>query len=462
MSSGAVAAGVAALGFTARGRPTCARCRRCRPSGRAGSCACGTTSSTSFGLIGAQVLVDPHDFVDRTQYLHARQTLGAAARAGLRADHQRERRDRQRRAALRRQRPHRGARRALDEGRRDGAAHRSRRALHQRPAVRTRRRSWSSHVAADDPLLSIRADAGGSGRGSGGMASKLAAARIASWSGVRTVIANAGRDGVLPEAVDGAGVGTTFAGHDRRLPARKLWIAFAAEVRGAIVVDDGARHALTARSTSLLPAGVRDVVGSFGEGDTVEVRSTDGTVFARGMVYVTAADLRERGGHADPRPARRHGPRSHPPRRPRGALELIVRRRWSRRVRRAPADPMAWARSAASRSPSAAATIEPFMRMCHSTSELRRCRRSRRRRRTSAIKSRMLARCRRLARCKALRRSSISSSTLTKRHPSNERLRNHSSNTSKMVSKSFGRLIGAAPHLVGEPRLGPQRARAAA
>ena len=68
---------------------------------------------------------------------------GAAARAGLRADHQRERRDRQRRVALRRQRPDRGARRALDEGRRAGAAHRPRRALHERPAVRPRRRSWS-------------------------------------------------------------------------------------------------------------------------------------------------------------------------------------------------------------------------------------------------------------------------------------------------------------------------------
>ena len=65
-------------------------------------------------------------------------------------------------------------------------------------------------------------------------------------------------------------MGTTFAGHDRRLPARKLWIAFAAEVRGTVVVDDGARQALDRRSTSLLPAGVRDVIGYFGEGDTVE------------------------------------------------------------------------------------------------------------------------------------------------------------------------------------------------
>ena len=128
------------------------------------------------------------------------------------------------------------------------------------------------------------------------MASKLSAARIASWSGVRTVIANAARERVLPEAVAGASVGTAFSGHDRRLPARKLWIAFAAEVRGAIVVDDGARLALTVRSTSLLPAGVREVIGAFGEGDTVNVQSTDGTVFARGMVYVAAHDLRRVAG----------------------------------------------------------------------------------------------------------------------------------------------------------------------
>ena len=128
------------------------------------------------------------------------------------------------------------------------------------------------------------------------MASKLSAARIASWSGVRTVIANAGRADVLVTAVEGDGVGTTFAGHDRRLPARKLWIAFAAEVRGSIVVDDGARHALTVRSRSLLPAGVRDVLGSFGEGDTVEVLGLDGEVFARGMVFTTASELRSVAG----------------------------------------------------------------------------------------------------------------------------------------------------------------------
>ena len=124
------------------------------------------------------------------------------------------------------------------------------------------------------------------------MASKLAAARIASWSGVRTVIASASRPGVLPDAINDVGVGTTFAPHHRRLPARKLWIAFAAEVSGSITVDDGARHALTTRSTSLLPAGIQAVKGEFAEGDTVDVCGPDGVVFARGMSFVAAGDLR--------------------------------------------------------------------------------------------------------------------------------------------------------------------------
>jgi glutamate 5-kinase len=125
------------------------------------------------------------------------------------------------------------------------------------------------------------------------MASKLSAARIASWSGVRTVIARASRDDVLADAVNGVTMGTTFAGHDRKLPARKLWIAFAAEVKGTIVVDDGARRAVTQRGTSLLPAGVRQVTGEFMEGDTVNVAGAAGTVFARGMVFATSSQLRD-------------------------------------------------------------------------------------------------------------------------------------------------------------------------
>jgi glutamate 5-kinase len=129
------------------------------------------------------------------------------------------------------------------------------------------------------------------------MVSKLTAARIASWSGVRAVIARADRPDVIADAVASRpGVGATFAANDRRMPARKLWIAFASAPAGTLVVDDGARAAVLDRGTSLLPAGVVDVMGDFDEGDTLDVASGDGTVFARGMAASDAPVLRRIAG----------------------------------------------------------------------------------------------------------------------------------------------------------------------
>jgi glutamate 5-kinase len=127
----------------------------------------------------------------------------------------------------------------------------------------------------------------GSARGSGGMASKIAAAKIAAWSGVRAVIADAGRRGVLADAVIGVpGVGTTVLPREGRLPARKLWIAFAVGATGVVVVDDGARNALTTGGRSLLPAGVVKVAGRFEADAAVDVTDAAGKVFAKGLVKV--------------------------------------------------------------------------------------------------------------------------------------------------------------------------------
>ena len=129
------------------------------------------------------------------------------------------------------------------------------------------------------------------------MASKLAAAKIAAWSGVRVVIASARRPGVLAGAVAGEpGVGTVLLPHDRRLPARKLWIAFAKGSSGTVVVDEGARRALTERNTSLLPAGVVGVKGSFEPDDAVEIADQAGTVFAKGLVRHPASRVKDWGG----------------------------------------------------------------------------------------------------------------------------------------------------------------------
>ena len=123
------------------------------------------------------------------------------------------------------------------------------------------------------------------------MASKITAAKIAAWSGVRAVIADARREGVMAGAVAGDAVGTVVQPRDKRLASRKLWIAFAVGSAGTVVVDAGAQRALVEHNRSLLPAGIVEVKGTFDADDAVEVAGPDGEVFAKGLVRVAAATL---------------------------------------------------------------------------------------------------------------------------------------------------------------------------
>ncbi len=287
VSSGAVAAGVVAVGLPAR--PTdMTTLQAVSAAGQSRLVEAYNRQFDRHGLVGAQVLLDPHDFVDRTQYLHARRTLVRLLELGCVpvvnendaiANHELRYGDNDRLAALVANSV--GADLLVLLTDTDG--------VYTADPRRDASAELVSHVAADDPMLAISADRGGSGRGSGGMASKLVAAKIASWSGIRSVIARAAAPDVLLGAVGGTGVGTTFAAHDRTLPARKLWIAFAAEVDGVVEVDAGAERALTDEPRSLLPAGVVAARGSFDAGATVEVVGPSGRAFARGMVAVDVA-----------------------------------------------------------------------------------------------------------------------------------------------------------------------------
>jgi len=128
------------------------------------------------------------------------------------------------------------------------------------------------------------------------MASKLAASRIASWSGVRSVIARATIPDVVRLAVSGGAddsprVGTTFHGSDRQLSSRQLWLAFASETCGRVEVDSGAASALERGTNSLLPAGVTAVHGDFDAGDTIDIVDTSGRVLAKGTAVMTSAQI---------------------------------------------------------------------------------------------------------------------------------------------------------------------------
>ena len=131
------------------------------------------------------------------------------------------------------------------------------------------------------------------GVGSGGMASKVASARIVTRTGIPAVVAAGRLPTVLSDVLAGADVGTLFLPGDGVLSARKHWIAYGARPAGRLVVDDGAVRALTQLGKSLLPAGITAVDGEFGPGETVSVVTTSGREVARGLVAYDAEDLRK-------------------------------------------------------------------------------------------------------------------------------------------------------------------------
>jgi glutamate 5-kinase len=145
--------------------------------------------------------------------------------------------------------------------------------------------------SADSALDEI---AGGAGPfGSGGPATKVMAARMAAWSGIPTVIADAREAGVVARAASGEAVGTWVTPHESRLPARKLWIAFGLPAVGRLGVDPGAARALLDGGRSLLAVGITGVEGDFDAGSAVEVSGPDGSMIGKGLVGMTAEEVRK-------------------------------------------------------------------------------------------------------------------------------------------------------------------------
>ena len=295
VSSGAVAAGVAALDLAAR--PSDVQTLQALAAvGQSRLMEVYNTEFHTVGLVAAQVLLVPNDFVDRQQYLHARSTLERLLELGcvpvvnendtIAADEIRFG-DNDRIAALLSHLLRADVLVLLTDI--DG--------LYTADPRRDPTASLVAEVSAGDPLLSVSAGVTGTNRGSGGMASKMAAARIASASGVRTVIARATIDDVVRRAVDRHDlVGTTFLGSDRQYSARQLWLAYASDVTGSVVIDAGAERALVSGNGSLLPAGVVDVRGTFEEVDTVEVVNESGHLVARGAATMTSDQARSSRG----------------------------------------------------------------------------------------------------------------------------------------------------------------------
>ncbi len=137
--------------------------------------------------------------------------------------------------------------------------------------------------------------------GTGGMPSKLQAARTAAHFGVPTVIAHGGRRGVLQRILAGEDVGTLVHPAERQLSSRKHWIAYSLKPRGRLRLDAGAVRAIRDLGRSLLPIGIVDVQGRFGVGDPVSCRDEDGAEVARGLISYASKEVQVIMGHRTPR-----------------------------------------------------------------------------------------------------------------------------------------------------------------
>jgi glutamate 5-kinase len=142
---------------------------------------------------------------------------------------------------------------------------------------------------AKEAVPFVRVSSGGA-VGSGGMASKVEAARRATLAGANVVVADARVPGILDAVLAGDDVGTLFVGARERMSAKKYWIAFTLRPRGEMVLDRGAAEAVRAKGKSVLSVGVLGVRGDFRAGDAVRVVDVEGHEIARGLARCGAGD----------------------------------------------------------------------------------------------------------------------------------------------------------------------------
>ena len=153
-----------------------------------------------------------------------------------------------------------------------------------------------SEIPEITPEVEHIAGGAGSAQGTGGMQTKIEAAKIAQNAGVTMVIARGDEDGIVRSILYGEEIGTLFPAREAHLRTRKSWLAFGQRLMGELSVDEGCILAMR-RGASLLAVGVTDVYGEFSAGDTIRVLSPDGQEIARGITAYDAADIARLMGH---------------------------------------------------------------------------------------------------------------------------------------------------------------------
>ncbi len=147
-------------------------------------------------------------------------------------------------------------------------------------------------ASAGDPALETMAGGAGSGIARGGMLTKVLAAKRAAGSGTSTVIAWGREPDVLLRLAAGEAIGTALRAGTPKMAARKRWMVDHLQLRGAVVVDEGAVAKLRDEGKSLLPIGVHEVQGDFARGDVIAVRTSVGVEVARGLANYSSTEAR--------------------------------------------------------------------------------------------------------------------------------------------------------------------------
>jgi glutamate 5-kinase len=285
VSSGAIAAGLAPLGLKARPRDLATQ-QAAASVGQGLLMGYYTQLFASYGIKVGQVLLTVDDVTRHSHYRNAYRTFGRLLEFGALpvvnendtvATHEIRFGDNDRLAALVAHLVHADALVLLSDV---DALYTAKPSLPDAVKI--------TDVRGEDDLAGIDVESRGSAIGTGGMITKIEAARIATSAGIPTVLT---RGDQVAEALAGEPVGTHFHPTGRRRSTRLLWLKHVSDARGELILDAGAVRAVTQRNASLLPAGITRVEGLFSAGEPVNLLGPDGAIIARGLVNYDAVEL---------------------------------------------------------------------------------------------------------------------------------------------------------------------------
>jgi glutamate 5-kinase len=290
VSSGAIAEGMQRLGWSRRPHAM-HELQAAAAVGQMGLAQCYESSFREHGLRTAQVLLTNADMADRQRYLNARSTLRTLLDLGVIpvinendtvVTDEIKFGDNDTLGALVANLVDADALVILTD----------QRGLYSADPRKDPTARFIDEATAGDPALERMAGGAGSSIGRGGMLTKVLAAKRAAGSGASTIIAWGRETDVLLRLAAGESIGTALVASTAKLAARKQWMVDHLQLRGAVIVDDGAVLKLREEGKSLLPIGVTAVEGDFHRGDVISVRSPHGSEIARGLANYSSAEAR--------------------------------------------------------------------------------------------------------------------------------------------------------------------------